>query len=70
MNRLLAVAALLSLAACSASETAVTAAAGGASEVQQAKEAPKIEQRIKTQAERALQQGMDNLKAQEEAASR
>jgi hypothetical protein len=68
MTRIFALAALLPLAACGPTETAVTAAAGGASEAQQAKEAPKLEQQVKDKVEQAQQLGMDNLKAQDKAA--
>jgi hypothetical protein len=45
--------ACLSLAACGLGETAVSAAAGGASEAQQAKEALKTQARVKQQLDAA-----------------
>lgn len=46
--------ALLALAGCGLGETAVSAAAGGASEIEQAKQAPKLEAQVKQQAEAAV----------------
>jgi hypothetical protein len=43
----------LSLAACGVGETAISAAAGGASEAQQAKDALKTEERVKQQLDAA-----------------
>ena len=44
----------LPLAACGVGETAISAAAGGASEAQQAKEAKKTEARVKQQVDAAV----------------
>ena len=46
--------ACLLLAACGVGETAISAAAGGASEAQQAKEALKTEARVKQQVDAAV----------------
>jgi hypothetical protein len=46
--------ACLPLAACGVGETAISAAAGGASEAQQAKEALKTEARVKQQVDAAV----------------
>ena len=46
--------ACLPLAACGVGETAISAAAGGASEAQQAKEAKKTEARVKQQLDAAV----------------
>ena len=46
--------ACLPLAACGVGETAISAAAGGASEAQQAKEAKKTEARVKQQVDAAV----------------
>ena len=51
---ILACVAALSLAGCGLGETAVSAAAGGASEAEQAKQALKTEQRVKDQVNAAM----------------
>jgi hypothetical protein len=55
----------LPLTACGLAETGAAAAAGGASEVQQAKEAKATEERVKKQVEAAVQQATDRQHAAE-----
>ena len=57
--------ACLPLAACGVGETAISAAAGGASEAQQAKEALKTEARVKQQLDAAAALDAQRLKAAE-----
>jgi hypothetical protein len=60
--------ACLTLAACGVGETAISAAAGGASEVQQAKEAMKTEERVKQQLDEATKVEAQRRQAAETAA--
>jgi hypothetical protein len=57
----------LSGAGCGVSETAVSAAAGGASEVEQAKQARATEERVKQQLDSAMQAETQHRQAAEAA---
>jgi hypothetical protein len=59
----------LPLAGCGLGETAVTAAAGGASEVQQAREAKATEERFKQRLEDATRAAAQQHEADQAAAS-
>ena len=58
----------LPLAGCGLGETAVSAAAGSASEIEQAKEGLKTEARVKQQIDAAVQLQRQNLQATEVSA--
>jgi hypothetical protein len=65
---ILAITACLALAACGLGETAVSAAAGGASEAEQAKEALKVKARVEQQLDAAATADAQRRQAAEAAA--
>jgi len=67
MTQAAVVATLLCLSACGVAETGAAAAAGGASEVEQARQGQQTEARVRQQLDSAYQQAAEQRKAAETA---